>query len=253
MAGAGMSVDSGLPDFRGDTGFWNAYPFAEKLGLSFADLASPDMFETNPRLAWAFYGHRMNLYRETEPHDGYKKLLELCQGKEAGYFVFTSNVDGHFQKAGFDNQQIVECHGAINRLQCVEPCDQHTWSALLTNITVEEESFSATNGMPTCNQCGGLARPNILMFNDDKWIAEEAEQQKMRMYYWWQSVINSQAKVAVIELGAGTVIKTVRNQAETYAGYENSSLIRINPREYDVSAEQLSLPVSALSGIALLK
>jgi len=76
-AGAGMSVDSGLPDFRGREGFWRAYPIAKKLGLNFEDMANPMWFKTNPKLAWAFYGHRLKLYRETEPHEGYHLLKKL--------------------------------------------------------------------------------------------------------------------------------------------------------------------------------
>ena len=60
-AGAGMGVDSGLPDFRGNEGFWKAYPpFAER-GLSFIDMASPDWFDADPALAWGFYGHHLNV------------------------------------------------------------------------------------------------------------------------------------------------------------------------------------------------
>ena len=61
--GAGMGVDSGLPDFRGSEGFWKAYPPFRDLGLSFYELADPRWFRENPRQAWGFYGHRMNLYR----------------------------------------------------------------------------------------------------------------------------------------------------------------------------------------------
>ena len=53
-AGAGMGVDSGLPDFRGTEGFWRAYPIAKKLGLRFEELANPRWFDENPKLAWAF-------------------------------------------------------------------------------------------------------------------------------------------------------------------------------------------------------
>src|SRR5438045_8933631 len=74
-AGAGMGVDSGLPDFRGDKGFWKAYPLYGELKLSFSDLANPAWFEKDPTLAWGFYGHRLNLYRKTEPHDGFRMLL----------------------------------------------------------------------------------------------------------------------------------------------------------------------------------
>ena len=50
--GAGMGVDSGLPDFRGDQGFWNAYPVYERLGLSFVDAANPDPFDEDPAFGW---------------------------------------------------------------------------------------------------------------------------------------------------------------------------------------------------------
>jgi len=55
-AGAGIGVDSGLPDFRGDEGFWKAYPPLKKLGLNFSQMANPKWFDTNPFLAWGFYG-----------------------------------------------------------------------------------------------------------------------------------------------------------------------------------------------------
>ena len=58
-AGAGMGVDSGLPDFRGDKGFWKAYPPFERLGVSFVDMANPGWFARDPELAWGFYGHRL--------------------------------------------------------------------------------------------------------------------------------------------------------------------------------------------------
>lgn len=57
-AGAGMSVDSGLPDFRGDQGFWNIHPCYAADGLTFRDLADPLWFETHPDRAWGFYGYR---------------------------------------------------------------------------------------------------------------------------------------------------------------------------------------------------
>jgi len=60
-AGAGIGVDSGLPDFRGKEGFWRAYPIAKKLGLSFAELANPRWFKENPELAWAFYTKFINI------------------------------------------------------------------------------------------------------------------------------------------------------------------------------------------------
>src|SRR5271168_2192516 len=73
-AGAGMGVDSGLPDFRGSQGFWRAYPLYEKLGLDFASMANPRWFDEDPTFAWGFYGHRLELYRRTAPHRGFAVL-----------------------------------------------------------------------------------------------------------------------------------------------------------------------------------
>ena len=131
-AGAGMGVDSGLPDFRSADGFWNAYPKVKELGLRFEEMANPEWFESDPELAWAFYGHRLHLYRDTEPHEGFKKLLDLSRNKKYGAFIFTSNVDGQFQKAGFAEEQIMECHGSIHHLQCIDDCNAKLWSAANT-------------------------------------------------------------------------------------------------------------------------
>ncbi|MCW3099680.1 MAG: NAD-dependent deacetylase [Chthonomonadaceae bacterium] len=88
-AGAGIGVDSGLPDFRGNTGFWRAYPPFQERGLAFTDLAQPYWFRRDPELAWGFYGHRLNLYRKTAPHVGFEILRRWAAAKPGGAFVFT--------------------------------------------------------------------------------------------------------------------------------------------------------------------
>ena len=92
-AGAGMGVDSGLPTFRGDTGFWQAYPALQ--GRSFAEIATPDTFTHDPELAWGFYGHRLNLYRQYAPHARFAILRRWMAtlARPPGAFVMTSNVD----------------------------------------------------------------------------------------------------------------------------------------------------------------
>src|SRR5580658_9779097 len=193
-AGAGMGVDSGLPDFRGAQGFWRAYPAIAKLGLSFEEMANPWWFKKDPHLAWAFYGHRLNLYRKTTPHQGFKKLLEIGAAKPGGYFVFTSNVDGHFQKAGFAPERIVECHGSIHHFQCAAPCTNEIWEADSENGKIEESTFRALAPLPRCRNCPALARPNILMFGDGSWLRHRTEAQHKRLAGWLDELAESSAK-----------------------------------------------------------
>lgn len=251
-AGAGMGVDSGLPDFRGREGFWKAYPVIAKLGLSFADMANPSWFVNDPHLAWAFYGHRLNLYRATSPHVGFAKLLALAMNKPAGCFVFTSNVDGQFQKAGFDAERIVECHGSILHFQCVNRCTDSIWDASDQKVEVDEEAFRAQNPLPACKKCGKLARPNILMFGDMDWMAERSNTQHQRLEQWVKRLEKDAARLVVIELGAGTAIPTVRHTSESLARRLQGTLIRLNPREPEVPANQIGLALGALSGIQQL-
>jgi NAD-dependent SIR2 family protein deacetylase len=223
-AGAGMGVDSGLPDFRGDEGFWRAYPIAKRLGLNFQALANPRWFDINPRLAWAFYGHRLNLYRQTTPHDGFKILLNMPHEK----FVFTSNVDGQFQKAGFDDNKIVEIHGSIHYLQCKLPCSNKIWKNEEI-IEVDMEKFEAKN-FPYCIECGEIARPNILMFGDFRFVEERVDMQLEKFNEWLSGIDD---KLVIIEIGAGKAVPTVRNMSERIRDLFGATLIRINPRESD--------------------
>lgn len=96
-SGAGMGVDSGLPDFRGPEGFWRAYPALRGRGIKLASMSTPHWFEDDPAFAWGFFGHRYNLYTNAQPHDGFRIILDWCRQMEHGYFAFTSNVDGHLQ------------------------------------------------------------------------------------------------------------------------------------------------------------
>ena len=245
-AGAGMGVDSGLPDFRGVEGFWNAYPKARELGLRFEEMANPEWFESDPQLAWAFYGHRLHLYRDTVPHKGFQWLLELSNTKKYDSFVFTSNVDGQFQKAGFLEEQIMECHGSIHHLQCSDNCQGKLWSADETMIEIQE-GFKAKEPLPSCPYCGGMARPNILMFGDFGWEYARTDRQRERLNIWISRLQEEDAKLAIVEMGAGTAVPTVRNTSEQIARLFNVPLIRINPRES--FGAQVELPMGAVEAL----
>ena len=245
-AGAGMGVDSGLPDFRGNEGFWNAYPIAKKLNLGFQDLANPIWFITNPPMAWAFYGHRYNLYKNTIPHEGFKILLNLVKEKE-DYFVFTSNVDGQFQKAGFDKDKIIECHGSIHHIQCLNNCSNVIFNLDKDIIEIDETKLEAIE-YPKCEKCGDTARTNILMFGDWEWNTKRTDKQEAKYSLFLKEL--KYKKFVIIEIGAGKDISTVRTEGQNIAKHYDGKLIRINPRDFEVEKSYgYSIPFGGLKGI----
>lgn len=245
-AGAGIGVDSGLPDFRGSEGFWTSYPALGRARIDFYSIACPAAFHANPRLAWGFYGHRLALYRSTVPHAGFSILKRWGETKNFGCNVFTSNVDGQFQRAGFDHSRIHECHGSIHYLQCLGPCDDDIWSAEDFVPSVDDDACLLRNAPPACPRCGGLARPNVLMFGDGGWVDTRSAQQVVRLRLWLQTI----SRPVVVELGAGTAIPSVRRFGEFTAHSMGGHLIRINPREPAVQDPgDVGLPMSALAAL----
>jgi NAD-dependent SIR2 family protein deacetylase len=241
-AGAGMGVDSGLPDFRGTQGFWSAYPLYAKLGLDFPSMANPRWFASDPAFAWGFYGHRLALYRSTVPHPGFALLRRWAEGKKHGAFVFTSNVDGQFQKAGFDPQRIVEIHGSIHFVQCSGACSG-TAPADPYHFELDPETLRATGPLPRCTRCGEVLRPNILMFGDGWWDGSRTDAQEARLARWLED-LGPGARIAVVECGAGTAIPSVRIFCERLAR-GRGALVRINVREPQVPEGGIGLSLGA--------
>ncbi len=244
-AGAGLGVDSGLPDFRGPEGFWRAYPAFQ--GMAFEEISTPHWFDDHPEMAWGFFGHRLKLYRETIPHSGFPFLLQLLRSCRLPGFVFTSNVDGQFQQAGFAQQHILEQHGSIHFLQCHAGCSDRILPADHVHPQVDLQQVRLKSALPRCPDCHSILRPNILMFGDFNWNPQRWHEQQARYREWRKQVRG--ANVVAIELGAGTAIPTVRFECEQVA----TKVIRINPRDHQVPAHGIAVPCGALQALTLLE
>ena len=162
-AGAGMSLDSRLSRREGTV----AHLLQRRRIL--AKPVNPEWFQNYPQCAWGFFGHRYYLYKKTTPHQGFHILQKWMRNIE-DYFIFTSNVDGHFQKSGFPEEKVVECHGSINFLQCVDArFSPEIWPvpadfALKVDESTLQAEVPLPLGPPGKNDLP--ARPNILMFNE---------------------------------------------------------------------------------------
>ena len=205
-------------------------------------------FADDPTLAWGFYGHRLALYRATVPHAGFAVLRRWSEERPTR--VFTSNVDGQFQHAGFDGSSILECHGSIHHLQCLAGCTEEIWSADGVDVEIDQATMRAEPPLPTCPSCGGLARPNILMFGDYGWVPDRTDEQA-RAHAAWLRPLRGR-RLVVIEIGAGTAVPTVRRHAELNAA-ATGALIRINTREPTVRhGHGVPVPLPAAEALARL-
>jgi NAD-dependent SIR2 family protein deacetylase len=258
-AGAGFSADSGLAVYK-DVAKFPAY---EKLDLDYADLCRPTWLEKDPSIFYGFWGKCYNDYQDVKPHEGYEILLKIKknlfdQKKTYSYktaegdektielnqsFVYTSNVDGFFIKAGFKEAEVYEIHGTCDFWQCNKgtACKSNRWKLPndfrfhvdMETMKAKEISDHPLKNRPTCPKCNGMARPNVLMFCD---CTYEDEFENDNIYREWKRNIDKimrehpDKKLVVIECGAGITVPTVRYQSESLiSDSKNATLIRINP------------------------
>jgi NAD-dependent SIR2 family protein deacetylase len=239
LTGAGMGVDSGLPDYRSSEGFWKGFPMAKDLGLSFEDEAKPSWFRIDADEAWSFYGYRTNLYKDVIPHEGFDLLKDFVKNKN--YFIVTSNIDGLFQKAGFDDSRIYEMHGNIFKLQCTS-VNGFFLDRSCDNLYLNDRY---TGEVPVC-ECGKPLRPNIQMFGDNQWHGAYYEKQKER-FDAFKNLLSGET--LIIEIGAGKTIPFIRNQSEELKRMISGSfLVRINPFEIDGNAS-LTMKEKGVEGL----
>jgi len=160
-------------------------------------------------------------------------MKEWAEKKPLGYFVFTSNVDGHWAKCGVPEDHIMECHGSVHYLQCLSDCTQEIWpSAEFVEDVEVNENFRASR-IPLCKNCKTeWARPNVLMFGDNGFICDREEAQSER-FSAWLNTIRKGSGLVVLEIGAGRDVPTVRYQSQTICNTHEATLLRINPRDDD--------------------
>ncbi|MGZ5313940.1 MAG: SIR2 family NAD-dependent protein deacylase, partial [Solirubrobacterales bacterium] len=148
LTGAGISVPSGIPDFRSPgTGIW------EKVDPM--EVAHIDAFRRDPARFWGFYRPRFQMLGDVEPNDAHRALAELeRRGLIEG--VITQNIDRLHRKAG--SERLVEVHGTIDTSSCFD-CGQ---SYKLEQV---EELFD-DRGAAVCQECSGNVKPDVVLFGE---------------------------------------------------------------------------------------
>jgi NAD-dependent deacetylase len=149
LTGAGISVPSGIPDFRSPgTGLWE--------DVDPIEVAHIEVFRRDPERFWHFYGHRFATLRDKEPNGAHLALAEL---EQRGLLdaVITQNIDGLHIRAG--TQELIEVHGSIAHSSC--PQDRRRYEV----ADVRSRFETADDGVPRCD-CGAALKPDVVLFGE---------------------------------------------------------------------------------------
>ncbi len=180
LTSAGMSADSNIPTFRDKDGYWKNFPPFKEKNLEAQDLASPWAFRNELPHAWAFYEWRRRNANENQPHEGYRIINEWF--KNCAGFIHTTNTDGLHLISGCDKERILEVHGSMWRLQCLNTCTHQYWEDFSIPLCdLDSQTMKASN-YPNCTQCRGIARPHILMFGDGEYIGHPEQEINFRNF-----------------------------------------------------------------------
>lgn len=151
FGGAGVSTESGIPDFRSPDGL-----YAQKYPHPPEQMISRSFFDAHPREFFDFYCDRM-LALDAQPNQAHRKLAEL---ERAGTLsaVVTQNIDGLHQKAGSSN--VLELHGSVLRNYCMECGAAYSVDELLA------QRDRADDSVPRCPACGGIVKPDVVLYEE---------------------------------------------------------------------------------------
>jgi NAD-dependent deacetylase len=196
FTGAGMSVESGIPTFRGPGGLWRTFR-AE-------DLATAAAFERNPKLVWEWYDSRRQSMAKAEPNAGHIALAGF-ERRATEFLLVTQNIDGLHDRAGSRN--IVKLHGDIWMLRC-------------TMCGRERQDLRAPlPDLPPYCECGGMLRPGVVWFGEF-----------LPPGVWWKAEFAASRADVFLTIGTSAVVYPAAGLIDI-AKAGGATVIEVNPQE----------------------
>lgn len=216
LTGAGISTDSGIPDFRGPKGLWTKDPDAEKMATLQVYVSDPEVRKRSWR--WRLETEQ----NKREPNRGHAALVAL---ERAGHLdtLVTQNVDGLHQAAGSDPARVVEIHGTLQEVECLDCGERAPIERALARIEAGEED-------PPCRSCGGMLKSATISFgqglvaNDLARAQEAAERCDLILAVGTTLAVYPIAAMVPIAKEAGARVVIVNGEATEMDGIADALL-----------------------------
>jgi len=289
--GAGFSADSGLPTFKDiakvEAYFkrrlsysaicrphWNFeepelfYGFFGKCFNDYRKAVPHQGYDVINKWKNQFFSTTSPLYEKLHQALSRYYTVDKSKGLPGPFFVYTSNIDGFHIRSGLNPNEVAEIHGSMELWQCSKPCREEAWAApsdfvfnvntttMLASNTSLNADHTKNSGFvsnhPRCQFCGGPARPNILMFMDVDWIRNKT------MWSHWSRGMeeilgnDTKLKLAVLEVGCGITVPTVRGLSERMLdrfGASRCTVIRVNLDYPNIDFTPRTVPTKAPPGL----
>ena len=226
ITGAGLSADSGLPTYRGVGGLYEGQ--LTELGIPIEQALSGQMFRRRPDVTWHYLARIEAACRGARPNAAHYAMARL-EAMRGGVTVLTQNIDGFHTQAG--SRDVIEIHGSLYTLRCTA-CER----------TRQVESYAGLALPPECPHCGGMLRPEVVLFGEN--LPEAAVQR-------YEEVLAEQPDL-VISVGTGSAFPYIAGPV-LWAAEAGIPTIEINPGHTSVSDQvEIQLPLRAAEALPAL-
>ncbi|MFF0359856.1 Sir2 family NAD-dependent protein deacetylase [Streptomyces sp. NA02536] len=215
LSGAGVSTDSGIPDYRGPNGLWRRDPEAEKLVTYEYYMGDPEIRRRSWRMRRETFAHAV------EPNAAHRAVTEL-ERSGVPVRVLTQNVDGLHQLAGMPDRKVLELHGTVRRVVCTGCHARGPMEDALARVEAGEDD-------PPCRDCGGVLKPATVMFGE-----------RLDPVVLGEAAAISKACTVFVAVGTSLQVHPAAGLAEVAAGH-GARLIVVNaePTPYDGLADEV--------------
>ena len=205
LTGAGVSTESGIPDFRSPTGIWTRYDPME--------YATIEAFRRDPEKVWDFYSKRLGVLAHAEPNPAHRALAEL---ERAGFVeaVITQNVDRLHERAG--SREVIEVHGSLRTSSCLGCGHSEPFERVVELLPV-----------PRCERCGAVLKPDVVMFGE--LLPEQAIDRAFELA--------RRARLFLVVGSSLEVYPVAGLPEEALAGGAALAIVNRGPTAYDAQAE----------------